>query len=126
MLLFWLLFSSYLLSVLDVGKGKEFEVYFTIVSITLLCVIHLLTNSGSSFAKKKKLVDNTEEEDGGGYTEVAVVDNPLYAENEGEVAAYLNEELENDEAEADHEVVRLQLYKLAISRVHCHKSLLNT
>ena len=54
-------------------------------------------NSGS---KKDMLIN--EEEDGKSYTEVAVVDNPLYAENEGEVAAYLGEDLgktEEDEVE---------------------------
>ena len=33
-----------------------------------------------------------------------MVDNPLYAENEGEVAAYLGEEIEKAEDEAEVEV----------------------
>ena len=50
------------------------------------------SNSGS---KKEMLIN--EEGDGRSYTEVAVVDNPLYAENEGDVAAYLGEDLEKPE-----------------------------
>ncbi len=46
-----------------------------------------------------------EEEDGKSYTEVAVVDNPLYAENEGDVAAYLEEdEKPEEEFEVEAEV----------------------
>ncbi len=40
-----------------------------------------------------------EEGDGKSYTEVAVVDNPLYAENEGDVEAYLGEDIEKPEEE---------------------------
>ena len=72
------------------------------------------SNSGSSFAKKEKLVNSNEDEDGG-YTEVAVVDNPLYAENEGEVAAYLGEEIEKAEDEAEVEVTTNRL-----ALVHYH------
>ena len=46
-----------------------------------------------------------EEGDGRSYTEVAVVDNPLYAENEGDVAAYLGEDIEKpEEDEVEFEV----------------------
>ena len=45
------------------------------------------------------LINSNEDEDGGGYTEVAVVDNPLYAENEGDVAAYMKEELGEEHEE---------------------------
>jgi hypothetical protein len=59
--------------------------------------------SGSAFGKKERLV--YEEEDGKSYTEVAVVDNPLYAENEGDVAAYLEEdEKPEEEFEVEGEV----------------------
>ena len=59
----------------------------------------LLTNSGS---KKEMLVN--EEGDGKSYTEVAVVDNPLYAENEGDVAAYLEGDEKPEEEEFEFEV----------------------
>ena len=45
-----------------------------------------------------------EEEDGKSYTEVAVVDNPLYAENEGDVAAYLEGDEKPEEEEFEFEV----------------------
>ena len=45
-----------------------------------------------------------EEGDGKSYTEVAVVDNPLYAENEGDVAAYLEEDGKPEEEEFEFEV----------------------
>ena len=61
-------------------------------------------NSGS---KKERLVDSNEEGDGKSYTEVAVVDNPLYAENEGDVEAYLAEDIEKPEDEDELEVCKL-------------------
>ena len=65
-------------------------------------ILNLLPNSGSAFGKKEKLIN--EEEDGKSYTEVAVVDNPLYAENEGDVEAYLEEDAEKPEEEFEAEV----------------------
>ena len=58
--------------------------------------------SASTFSKKERLVSSDDAE-GKDYTEVAVVDNPLYAENEGDVEAYLKEDLaaEHDEDEAN-------------------------
>ena len=62
--------------------------------------------SSSSFAKKERLggnnskQDDDEEDDksqGGGT--FAVVENPLYAENEGDLDAFVEEELEEYEAE---------------------------
>ena len=59
------------------------------------------SNSGS---KKEMLINSNEDEDGRSYTEVAVVDNPLYAENEGEIATYLKEEVGAEHAEGIIEV----------------------
>ena len=53
------------------------------------------------------MVDSNEEGDGKSYTEVAVVDNPLYAENEGDVEAYLAEDIEKPEDEDELEVCKL-------------------
>lgn len=39
------------------------------------------------------------EQDSKSYTEVAVVDNPLYAENEGNIEGYLNETLDAEHGE---------------------------
>ena len=54
--------------------------------------------------KKEWLISHSEEEDGNtghnDYT-VAIVDNPLYAENEGEVDAYLKEELGEEEEDLE-------------------------
>ena len=47
-----------------------------------------------------------EEQDSKSYTEVAVVDNPLYSENEGDVAAYLEEDGKpEEEFEVEAEVI---------------------
>ena len=62
------------------------------------------------------LINSNEEQDGGGYTEVAVVDNPLYAENEGEVAAYMKENLA---AEHDEDMIEVQ-HSVARSANHGH------
>ena len=49
-----------------------------------------------------------QEQDAKSYTEVAVVDNPLYAENEGDVENYFNEAAEYDEdiTEVQHSITR--------------------
>ena len=59
--------------------------------------------SNCSGSKKEILIN--EEQDSKSYTEVAVVDNPLYAENEGEVEGYLKETLE---AEHDEDAIEVQ------------------
>jgi DNA-binding phage protein len=55
-----------------------------------------------------------EEEDGKSYTEVAVVDNPLYAENEGEVESYLKETLATEQ---DEDIIEVQ-HSIARSANH--------
>ena len=61
--------------------------------------------SVSSFSKKERLINGNDDDiKDGGYTEVAVVDNPLYAENEGEVDTYLKEELATEHEEDEIEV----------------------
>ena len=59
--------------------------------------------SNCSGSKKEMLVN--EERDSKSYSEVAVVDNPLYAENEGDVEGYLKETLE---AEYDEDAIEVQ------------------
>ena len=57
-----------------------------------------------------------EDEDGRSYTEVAVVDNPLYAENEGDTAAYLGEDAEKPDQEEVEFEVRCGMYYHAMLR----------
>ena len=86
-------------SVLNASEGKK-----NVLMLVCTSIINLLPNSGA-FGKKQLI---NEEEDGKSYTEVAVVDNPLYSENEGDVAAYLGEDLEKpdqEEFETEAEVV---------------------
>lgn len=68
------------------------------------------TLSRMPVSKKEWLINQNEEEDGNAslkdYT-VAVVDNPLYAENEGDVDAYMKE-LGEDEEEL--EVIHYFMY----------------
>ena len=59
--------------------------------------------SNCSGSKKEMLIN--EERDSKSYTEVAVVDNPLYAENEGDVEGYLKETLK---AEYDEDAIEVQ------------------
>ena len=61
--------------------------------------------SSCSGSKKEMLINSNEEQDGRSYTEVAVVDNPLYAENEGDVATYMKEDLA---AEHDEDIIEVQ------------------
>lgn len=49
-----------------------------------------------TLSKKERLVNSNGEEEGHEDYTVAVVDNPLYAENEGELNDYLKEEFEED------------------------------
>lgn len=68
------------------------------MSMTILYLFY----SHMSISKKERLVNDYDDKDDnadpGDYT-VAVVDNPLYAENEGDVEAYMKEELGMDEDE---------------------------
>lgn len=65
-------------------------------------IVYAHSSSTSTFSKKERLISSDDAE-GKDYTEVAVVDNPLYAENEGDVEAYLKEDLtaEHEEDETN-------------------------
>jgi hypothetical protein len=67
-------------------------VYNILIQYDILFYMPTLACSTSTFSKKERLV-NSDDAEGKDYTEVAVVDNPLYAENEGDVEAYLKEDL---------------------------------
>lgn len=70
-------------------------------------VAKLLLHSGSAFAKKERLGGSNDEEcddedhtlDGDTF---AVVENPLYAENEADIAACFKEDLEESEDEVSY------------------------
>ena len=67
-------------------------------------IASLLHPSGSAFSKKERLGGSNEDErdDDDDVREgdtFAVVENPLYGENEGDIDAYLKEELEETEKE---------------------------
>ena len=59
----------------------------------------------SSFSKKERLINGNDDNiRDGEFSEVAVVDNPLYAENEGDIDAYMKEELATEHEDNETEV----------------------
>ena len=66
------------------------------MTVKIIAQITTCMPSVSSFSKKERLINSNDDDiKDGEFTEVAVVDNPLYTENERDVAAYMKEHEED-------------------------------
>ena len=104
---FWSLPCSYSPCAPNISKGEAQCVQCHVEYLHYYIMVYY----PHSVSKKERLVNDNDAEEKD-YTEVAVVDNPLYGENEGDVEAYLKEDLatEHEEDETNEVYIIVVLY----------------